>query len=41
MYNVNMNTFDDGQPEEFLSPLRNLNISADVTGTKTPSGRIN
>ena len=36
-----MNTFDDGQPEEFLSLLRNFNIVIDGTGNTTPSGRIN
>ena len=40
-FNVNMNTFDDGQPEEFLSLLRNFKIAIDGTGTTTPSGRIN
>ena len=41
MYNVNMNTFDDGQPEEFLSLLRKFKIATDVTRTTTPYGQIN
>ena len=40
-YNINMNTFDDGQPEEFLSLLRNYNIATNGTGTTTPSSWIN
>ena len=40
-YNVNMNTFDDDQPEEFLSLLRNFKITTDGTGTTTTSVRIN
>ena len=40
-YNVNMNTFDYCQPEEFLSLLRNYNIVTDGTGTTTPYGCIN
>ena len=40
-YNVNMNTFDDGQPEKFRSLLRNFNIATDGTRTTTPSVRIN
>ena len=40
-YNVNMNTFDDGQPEKFLSLLKNFKIAIDGTRTTTPSGRIN
>ena len=39
-YNVNMNTFDDGQPEEFLSHLRNFKIAIDGTRTTTPPGWI-
>ena len=41
MYNVNMNTFDDGQPEEFLSLLRKFKIATDVTRTTTLYGQIN
>ena len=40
-YNINMNTFDDGQLEEFLAILNNLNIAIDGTGATTPSCRIN
>ena len=40
-YKVNMNTLDDGQPEEFLSLLRNFNIATDGTGTTTPYSWIN
>ena len=40
-YNVNMNTFNDGQPEEFLSLLINFNTTTDGTGSTTPSCHIN
>ena len=40
-YSINMNTFDYGQPEEFLPLLNNLKISTDGTGTTTPSGWVN
>ena len=40
-YNVNMKTFDDGQPEELISLLRNFKIAIDGTGTTNPSGWIN
>ena len=36
-----MSTFDDCQPEEFLSLLRNFKITTDGTGTTTTSVRIN
>ena len=35
-HNTNMNTFDDVQPEEFLSLLKNFKIATDGTGTTTP-----
>ena len=35
-----MNMFDYGQPEEFLSLLRNFKIATDGAGTTTPSGII-
>ena len=41
IYNINMNTFYDGQLEEFLSLLRKFKIAIDGTETTTPSGRIN
>ena len=37
-YKVNMYTFNDGQPEEFLALLRNWKITTDRTGTTSPSG---
>ena len=40
-YNINMNMFDDGQPEELLSLLKNFKIATDGPRTTTPSGRIN
>ena len=40
-YNINMNTLDDGQPEEFLSLLKNFNNATDGTGATNSSGRIN
>ena len=40
-YNVNMNTFDYGQPEEFLSLLRNFKIIIDGNLTTTPYSWIN
>ena len=40
-YKLNISTFDDGQPEEFLSLLRNFKIAIDVTGMTTGSGWIN
>ena len=40
-YKVNMDTFNDCQPEEFLSLLRNFKIVTDGTGTTSPSGQIN
>ena len=36
MCKVNMNTFDDGQPEEFLSLIINFNIETDGTRTTNP-----
>ena len=40
-YNINMSTFENGQPEELLALLKYLKISIDGTGTTSPSGRIN
>ena len=40
MYNININTFNDVQPEEFLALLKNFKITIDGTGTSTLSGRI-
>ena len=39
--NININTFDDGQPKEFLLLFRNFKIAIDGTGTTTTSGQIN
>ena len=39
-YNMNMFTFNDGQPEELLALLRKSKIAIDGTGTTTPTGRI-
>ena len=39
-YNINMSTFDDGQPEEFLAQLKNFEIRIGGTGTTMPTGRI-
>ena len=36
-----MDTFKDGQPEEFLYLLKNFKIAIDGTGTTTTSGWIN
>ena len=33
MHNINMTTFDNGQPEEFIEILNNFRISIDGTGT--------
>ena len=41
MQNINMNMFDYGQLEEFISLLKNFNIVIDGTRATTPSGRIN
>ena len=40
-YNMNMSTFDNGQPEEFLVLLRNFKIAIDRTSMTMPTGRIN
>ena len=40
-YNINMNTFYDGQPGEFLALLNSFSIAIDGTGTTIPSVRIN
>ena len=40
-YNMNISTFDDGQPEEFLVLLRKFKIAIDGIGTTTPTGWIN
>ena len=37
---MNISTFDDDQPEEFLALLRNFKIAIGGTGTTTPTGRI-
>ena len=36
-----MSTFDDGQLEDLLALINNFNVSIDVIGTTSPSGRIN
>ena len=41
MYNANMNTVDNGRPEEFLSLLIDFNIATDGTRTTTQYGCIN
>ena len=41
MCKVNMNTFDDVQPEEFLSLIINFKIETDGTRTTTPYSHIN
>ena len=38
---MNVSTFDDGQPEEFLALLRNFKISIGGTVKTTPTVRIN
>ena len=40
-YNLNMNMFNYGQPEELFSLLRNFKVAVDGTGTTNPYGRIN
>ena len=40
-YNINMTTFNDSKPEEFLALLKNFKIVIYGTGTTTLSGRIN
>ena len=40
-FNINMSTFDDGQPEEFLALLKNSRIEIYGTVITSPSGRIN
>ena len=40
-YNINISTFEDGQPEEFLALLNNFRTVIYGTGTMSPSGRIN
>ena len=40
-YKINISTFNDGQPEEFLALMRNFKITIDGTGTTTASGQIN
>ena len=40
-YIINISTFEDGQPEEFLALLNNFKIAVDETGTTSPSGIIN
>ena len=41
MHNINMTTFDNGQPEEFIEILNNFRISIDGTGTTSVTWRIN
>ena len=40
-YNINMSTFEYGQPEELLAIIKNLKIEIDGIGTTSPSVRIN
>ena len=40
-YNINMSTFKDVQPEEFLVLLKNFRIAIYGTGTTSPLGKIN
>ena len=40
-YNINISTFKDVQPEEFLALLKNFEIEIDGTGTTSLSGKIN
>ena len=39
-YNINMPTFKDGQPEEFLALIKNFSIENDGTGMASPPGQI-
>ena len=39
-YNMNVSTFEDGQPEEFFTLLENFRIAIDGTGTTSASGKI-
>ena len=41
MYKLNIVTFENGQPEEFLQLMKNFNIAVDGTGTATLAGKIN
>ena len=40
-YDINISTFNDGQPKKFLVLLRKFKIVIDGTGTTMPTGRIN
>ena len=40
-YNINMSTFEDRQPEEFLALLKNFMITIDGTGMMSASGLFN
>ena len=40
-YNINMSTFEDRQPEEFLALLKNFMIAIDGTGMMSASGLFN
>ena len=40
-YNINMSTFEDGQPEEFLALLNNFRNAIYGTGTTSPSVQMN
>ena len=37
-YKINMNTFNDGQTEEFPALLKNFKLKTDWTETNYPSG---
>ena len=41
MHNIKINTFNDVQPEEFLSLLNNFNIATDGIGTTTTPVHMN
>ena len=40
-YNINMSTFEDSQPEEFLVILKNFSIPIDATVSTSALERIN
>ena len=40
-YNINMSSFEYGQPEDFLALLNNFRIVIDGTGTTSLSGQMN
>ena len=41
MYKLNIVTFENGQPEDFLQLMKNFNIEVDGTGTATAAEKIN